>query len=124
MTMHRDGIRGTHVSGRDPQGLVLNDGSELALENDPLDAEPEWQERVDWLRIEPLDGESPKDAAEELSVDEAMDLAGDEFAGYVAVRTRAEVEWLRLIAAWYREQADRLARDLDGAVRRHSPARA
>jgi hypothetical protein len=123
MKMDRQ-IRGTHVRGEEPKELVLNDGSELALENDPLDAEPDWTEKVDWMRIEPTDDGTPGEHAKELSVDEAMDLAGDEFAGYVAVRTRAEVEWLRLISEWYGEQADRLARDLDGAVRRHSPVRA
>jgi hypothetical protein len=47
-----------------------------------------------------------------VSVAEALDLAGDEFADYVEVRTRAEVEWLRAVADWYRQRADRLQSQL------------
>jgi hypothetical protein len=45
-------------------------------------------------------------------VSEAADLAGEEYAPYVAVRTRAEAEWLRSVSEWYRDQADRLQREL------------
>jgi hypothetical protein len=48
-------------------------------------------------------------------VSDAIDIAGDEYAGYVAVRTRAEVEWLRAVADWYRQQADRLQGQLADA---------
>jgi hypothetical protein len=52
-----------------------------------------------------------------VSVSEAASLAGEEYAPYVAVRTRAEAEWLRAVSDWYREQADRLQRELaDAAV--------
>ncbi|MEK6277074.1 MAG: hypothetical protein AABM29_03565 [Actinomycetota bacterium] len=51
-----------------------------------------------------------------VSVAEDMDLAGDEFIEYVRVRTRAEVEWLRLLAEWCQEQAERITADLDRAV--------
>ena len=47
-----------------------------------------------------------------MSVSEATSLAGDEFAHYVEVRTRAEAEWLRAVSDWYREQADRLQGEL------------
>ena len=47
-----------------------------------------------------------------MSVSDAIALAGDEYAGYVTVRTRAEVEWLRTVADWYRQQADRLQGEL------------
>jgi hypothetical protein len=42
-------------------------------------------------------------------------LAGDEFDHYVRVRTRAEAEWLRAVSDWYRDQADRLQRELQDA---------
>jgi hypothetical protein len=61
-------------------------------------------ERTEWRRL----GRRHSD----VSVSEAADLAGDEFAGYVEVRTRAEVEWLRAVADWYRQQADRLGEQL------------
>jgi hypothetical protein len=44
-----------------------------------------------------------------------VDLAGNEYAGYVAVRTRAEVEWLHAVADWYRKQADQLQGQLADA---------
>jgi hypothetical protein len=97
-----DRIAGVQVGGREPKALLLNDGSRLALEEDGApDGVPEWT-RVG------ADGDQEVD----LSVAEALELAGDQHAEYVEVRTRAEVEWLRLIAEWYREQADRLAGDL------------
>ncbi len=49
-----------------------------------------------------------------LSVGEALDLAGDEFADYVTVRTRAEAGWLRAVADWCGGEAERLERELSG----------
>jgi hypothetical protein len=99
--MSENGIQGIRVAGRQPKSLMLNDGTRLALEEQHSGG------RAEWTRV--------GDDAEEISVAEAIELAGDDHAGYVTTRTRAEVEWLRLVAEWYRDQADRLAVDLAGA---------
>ncbi|MGZ5309969.1 MAG: hypothetical protein ACXWDQ_05920 [Solirubrobacterales bacterium] len=99
-------VTGVKVGGRTPKALLLNDGTRLALE----DADnPRGESR--WTRV------GDDDRSEALSVAEAAELAGDRHTDYVAVRTRAEVEWLHIVAEWYREQADRLAIDLAGAYR-------
>jgi hypothetical protein len=46
----------------------------------------------------------------------AMNLSGEDFADYVGVRTRAEVEWLRMLAEWCQDRAERMCVDLDRAV--------
>ena len=97
-------VAGVKVGGRTPKALLLSDGTRLALEED----NPRGESR--WTRV----GE---DHSESISVSEAAELAGDQHSEYVAVRTRAEVEWLNIVADWYREQADRLAIDLAGAYR-------
>ncbi|MDX6663086.1 MAG: hypothetical protein QOG09_1188 [Solirubrobacterales bacterium] len=81
-----------------------------------------------------LDGEAPKVLAfsdgtaleideesgawhygdEEVSVADAISLAGEDNADYVKTRTRCEVAWLWVLAEWCQERAERLARDLDG----------
>lgn len=99
-------VTGVKVGGRTPKALLLNDGTRLALEEDDA---PQGQLR--WTRV------GDDERSEPLSVAEAAELAGDEHAEYVAVRTRAEVAWLNVVAEWYREQADRLAVDLAGAYR-------
>jgi hypothetical protein len=89
--------RGISLRGDEPKRLELSDGSRLMLDGASA-------ERTEWRRL----GRRHSD----VSVSEAADLAGDEFAGYVEVRTRAEVEWLRAVADWYRQQADRLGEQL------------
>jgi hypothetical protein len=96
-------LRGVWTRGAEPQELVLSDGSRLALQ-------PAERGRVLWRRTEARDGD-----AGPLSVDEALDLAGDEFADYVAVRTRAEAEWLRAVADWCGQEAERLDHELAGS---------
>jgi len=96
--MAGNGIRGRSLRGDDPQRLELNDGSRLMLDG-AAD-----QERVQWRRI----GRRRSN----VTVSEAVDLAGNEFGDYVAIRTRAEAAWLRAVSDWYREQADRLQREL------------
>ena len=96
-------ISGVGVGGRSPKALLLNDGSRLALEEDDTP-----RGHFKWTRV-------AEDGAEPVSVVEAVELAGDEHADYVAVRTRAEVEWLNVVSEWYREQAERLSVDLAGA---------
>ena len=98
-------VSGIKVGGRNPKALLLSDGTRLALE----DAENP-SGRSEWTRFGENDGR-----AEEVTVADAMRLAGEDHAGYVAVRTRAEVEWLNLVAEWYREQAEKLSVDLAAA---------
>src|SRR5436190_7372582 len=91
-------IRGSSLRGDAPSRLELNDGSRLMLDG-TVD-----QNQVKWRRL------GRRRTA--VSVSEARELAGEEFGDYVAVRTRAEAEWLRAVSDWYREQADRLQREL------------
>jgi hypothetical protein len=92
-------IRGRTLRGDAPKRLELSDGTRLMLDGTVQD-----QERIEWRRL--------GRRRSSVSVSEARNLAGDEFADYVAVRTRAEAEWLRAVSDWYREQADRLQRQL------------
>jgi hypothetical protein len=94
-------VRGFALHGDEPQRLELSDGSRLMLDGGS------GEDRTEWRRL----GRRHSN----LSVSEAADLAGDEFTEYVEVRTRAEVEWLRTVADWYRQQADGLQRQLADA---------
>ncbi len=98
-------VRGKQVGGREPKALLLTDGTRLALEQDDTSGGANR-----WTRVGDKEG-----VAEQISVAQAVRLAGEDHADYVTVRTRAEVEWLNIVAEWYREQADRLAVDLAGA---------
>jgi hypothetical protein len=91
-------IKGTGLRGDAPTRLELSDGTRLMLDG-TVD-----EERVQWRRL--------GRRRTRLSVSEATRLAGQEYADYVSVRTRAEAEWLRAVSDWYREQADRLQREL------------
>jgi hypothetical protein len=91
-------ITGTGLRGDSPRRLDLSDGTRLMLDA-TID-----QDRVEWRRL--------GRRRTRVSVSEARRLAGDEFASYVTVRTRAEAEWLLEVSDWYREQADRLQREL------------
>jgi hypothetical protein len=91
-------ICGRNLRGEAPMRLELSDGTRLML-----DATVE-SEHVEWRRL------GRRRTA--ISVSEATQLAGDEFAEYVAVRTRAEAEWLRAVSDWYRDEADRLQGEL------------
>ena len=91
-------IRGTTLRGDAPSRLELSDGSRLMLDG-TVD-----QAHVGWRRL------GRRRTA--ISVSEARRLAGDEYGRYVAVRTRAEAEWLRAVSDWYRDQAERLEREL------------
>jgi hypothetical protein len=97
-------VRGVGLHGEDPKRLSLSDGSRLVLD-------PESSRRgrgVRWKRI----GWRRRDGSNEISVTEARELAGERFDGYVTTRTKAEAEWMRAVADWYREQADRLTGQL------------
>lgn len=100
--MADQGVRGRTLHGDEPKRLELSDGSRLML-----DAASDEEYKV-WRRL----GRGHTS----VSVAEARDLAGDEFGDFVEVRTRSEVEWLRAVADWYRERADRLEGQL-GASR-------
>jgi hypothetical protein len=95
--MGEQGIRpaGTRLEGRVPQELILSDGSRLVL-GSAAD-----EEGAHWRRC--ADGRT-----EMLSMERARELAGAEFDGYVEVRTRSEAEWLRALAQWACEEAERL----------------
>jgi hypothetical protein len=97
---------GVRIGGREPKALLLSDGTRLSLEEDIGPGG-----RADWTLV----GDEAADGAEDLSVAEAMRLAGDDYAEYVRVRTRSEVAWLRLVAEWFDDQAKRLDRELAAA---------
>jgi len=104
--MSKKDLKGVQVGGREPKALLLSDGSRLALEDE---AGPGG--RADWTLV----GEDGHDGPG-VSVSEAIEIAGESHANYVKVRTRAEVAWLRLVAEWFDEQAERLDRELAGAA--------
>jgi hypothetical protein len=99
-----DGIRGVQVGGGDPKALLLSDGTRLALQEDGATGG-----KPAWIRV------GTDQEPDLVSVPEAIDLAGEEYARYVKVRTRAEAAWLELISEWYAMEAARLRGELDGA---------
>jgi hypothetical protein len=94
-------VRGSCLLGEEPKRLELSDGSRLVLDGS---AE---RDRIEWRRL----GRGWTN----VSVSEAVSLAGDEYADYVAVRTRAEAGWLRTLSDWYRQEAERLEDQLSQA---------
>ena len=101
--MEANGVQGLQVGGREPKALLMSDGSRLALEEDGPGG------RADWMLL----GDDGGDR--ELSVAEAMRIAGEQHADYVRIRTRSEVAWLRLVSEWFEEQARRLDSELTAA---------
>src|SRR2546423_10378045 len=93
--MAGDRVRGARLCGEEPKRLALSDGSRLLLDGAKADGAG-----AEWRRL-------GKRRPDHLSVAEAADLAGDEFADYVAVRTRAEAEWLRAVGDRYHQEAAR-----------------
>lgn len=98
-------IRGVWTRGEEPKELVLSDGSRLCLRA----AE---EGRVEWARAEMQDDNGDGVAARPLSVPQAMELAGEDFGGYVTVRTRTEAAWLRAVSDWCCAEAGRLESEL------------
>jgi hypothetical protein len=102
--MEANGVRGLQVGGREPKALLMSDGSRLALEDDGPGG------RADWMLL------GDDDAGDrELSVADAIRVAGDQHADYVRIRTRSEVAWLRLVSEWFEEEARRLDGELTAA---------
>jgi hypothetical protein len=98
-------VQAIQVGGREPKALLMEDGTRLALEEDIGPGG-----RADWTLVGD-DG----DGAEGLSVADALQVAGDEHAEYVRIRTRAEIAWLQVVSEWFDDEAERLARDLTAA---------
>jgi hypothetical protein len=98
-------VQGIKVGGREPKALLLNDGTRLSLEEDIGPGG-----RADWTLVGD-DGIG----ADGLTVADAIQVAGDEYADYVRIRTRAEIAWLRLVSEWFDDEAKRLDGDLTDA---------
>jgi hypothetical protein len=102
--MDATGVQGVQVGGREPKALLLSDGSRLALEEEGPGG------RADWMLL------ADDDAGDrDLTVAEAIRLAGDRHADYVRIRTRSEVAWLRLVSEWFEQEARRLDSELTSA---------
>ena len=103
--MKANGMQGVQVSGREPKALLMSDGSRLALEEEGPGG------RADWVLL----GDTGI-GDRELSVADALQIAGDQHADYVRIRTRSEVAWLRLVSEWFEEEARRLDYELSEAT--------
>jgi hypothetical protein len=103
--MEKDRAQGRRLRGRAPKTLELGDGAMLALDHEAAEAG-----RADWTLLR--DGE---EGPTDVSVAEAIEIAGSDHADYVRTRTRAEVAWLRIVSEWFSDQAERLDRELAGS---------
>jgi hypothetical protein len=103
--MDASDVRGIQVGGREPKALLMNDGTRLSLEEDIGPGG-----RADWTLVGD-DGVG----ADEISVGDALRVAGDEYADYVRIRTRAEIAWLSLVSEWFDGEAKRLDGELAAA---------
>ena len=99
--MEASGVRGVQVGGREPKALLMSDGTRLALEDEGPGG------RADWMLLGE-DGAGDRD----LSVADALRIAGDRHADYVRIRTRSEIAWLHLVSEWFEQEARRLDSDL------------
>jgi hypothetical protein len=102
--MEASGVQGVQVGGREPKALLLSDGTRLALEDEGPGG------RADWMLLGE-DGAGDRD----LSVADAIQIAGDRHADYVRIRTRSEIAWLHLVSEWFEQEARRLDSDLTEA---------
>jgi hypothetical protein len=103
--MNATEVQGVQVGGREPQALLLSDGTRLALEDEGPGG------RMDWVLV----GEGTE-TDRELSVADAIRIAGDRHADYVRIRTRSEIAWLQLVSEWFEQEARRLDAELGSAV--------
>lgn len=106
--MEAKSVQGIQIGGREPKALLMDDGTRLALEEDIGPGG-----RADWTLV----GDEGV-GADGISVGDALRVAGDEYADYVRIRTRAEIAWLRLVSEWFDDEAERLDRDLTAAGNR------
>jgi hypothetical protein len=97
---------GVQVGGREPKALLLSDGTRLALEDEGPGG------RADWTVI----GEGEREPERDVSVADAIQIAGERHADYVRIRTRSEIAWLRLVSEWFEEEARRLDAELRDAA--------
>jgi hypothetical protein len=102
--MEATGVQGVRVGGREPKALLLSDGSRLALEEEGPGG------RADWMLL--ADGGA---GDRDLTVADAIRLAGEQHADYVRIRTRSEIAWLRLVSEWFEDEARRLDSELTEA---------
>jgi hypothetical protein len=102
--MSATGVQGVNVGGREPKALLLSDGSRLALEEEGPGG------RADWMLL----GDRG-DADRDLTVADAIQIAGERHADYVRIRTRSEIAWLRLVSEWFEQEARRLDSELSAA---------
>ena len=102
--MEASGVEGVQVGGREPKALLLSDGTRLALEDEGPSG------RADWMLLGD-DGAGDRD----LSVADAIRIAGGRHADYVRIRTRSEIAWLLLVSEWFEQEARRLDSDLTEA---------
>ena len=102
--MEATATNGVQVGGREPKALLLSDGSRLALEDEGPGG------RADWTLL----GDGGADD-QDLSVADALRIAGERHADYVRIRTRSEIAWLRLVSEWFEQEATRLDGDLTAA---------
>jgi hypothetical protein len=102
--MEANGVQGVQVGGREPKALLLSDGTRLALEDEGPGG------RADWMLL----GDGAV-SDRELSVADAIRVAGDRHAEYVRIRTRSEVAWLQLVSEWFEQEARRLDGELTAA---------
>ena len=100
---HPNQSRGGELGGLEPKALLFSDGTRLALEEDGPRGGADWT-----LRDE-------RAGDRELSVTDAIRVAGRRHADYVRIRTRSEVAWLRLVSEWCEHEAERLDRELASA---------
>jgi hypothetical protein len=103
MEARTNGVQGLQVGGREPKALLMSDGTRLALEDEGPGG------RADWMLL----GDGSEDR--ELSVADAIRVAGDDHADYVRIRTRSEVAWLRVVSEWFEQEARRLDGELTEA---------
>jgi hypothetical protein len=103
--MDANDVRGIQVGGREPKALLMNDGTRLSLEEDIGPGG-----RADWTVV----GDEGV-GAEGISVGDAVRMAGDDYADYVRIRTRAEIAWLSLVSEWFDGEAKRLDGELAAA---------
>jgi len=103
-------VRGIQLHGDEPKRLALSDGSRLMLDCGAADGSATGWRRIGWRREGRHGG-----VTNSISVPEALEAAGDEYAPYVEVRTRSEAAWMRAVADWYRDRAGELEASLEGA---------